>query len=181
MTIHSHVAMPDDEDHPDNAVDYNQSSEDEQVLEEQGPTLEMNPEMALTVNPVPKLSANGKDKKETAASRSSVVSAERKAVLDHSDILRMTSDKNYKFIRSLGNHKPQQAGFKNSIYNFDEELDGYTSPGGTVRMTKGVANGLHSACRRSPEHSPLEGATRGLRASYNASRGASQKTAGGIR
>jgi hypothetical protein len=52
----------------------------------------------------------------------------------------MTSDKNYKFIRSLGNHEPQQEGFKNSIYNFDEELDGYTSPGGTVRMTKGVAN-----------------------------------------
>ncbi len=58
-----------------------------------------------------------------------MVSAERKAVLDHADILRMTSDKNYKFIRSLGNHEPQQAGLENSIYNFDEELDGYTSPG----------------------------------------------------
>jgi hypothetical protein len=100
----------------------------------------MNPEMVITVSPVPKPSANGKDKEESSTPRNSVVSAERKAVLDHSDILRMTSDKNYKFIRSLGNHEPQQAGFKNSIYNFDEELDGYTSPGGTVRMTKGVAN-----------------------------------------
>jgi hypothetical protein len=76
----THVAMPDDEDHPDNAVDYNQSSEDEQVLEEQGPTLEMNPEMALTMNPVPKPSASYKNKEEAAAPRNSVVSAERKAV-----------------------------------------------------------------------------------------------------
>ncbi len=92
----------------------------------------MDPEKAIGVNPVPKPSANGKGKEEATAPKSSVVPAERKAFLDHSDILRMTSDKNYKFIRSLGNHEPQQAGFKNSIYNFDEELDDYTSPGGTV-------------------------------------------------
>jgi hypothetical protein len=96
--------------------------------------------MALAEDTMPKPSANGRGKEEATAPKSSVVSAERKAVLDHSDILRMTSDKNDKFIRSLGNHEPQQAGFKNSIHNFDDELDGYTSPCGTVRMTKGVTN-----------------------------------------
>jgi hypothetical protein len=121
-------------------VDYNQSSEDEQLLEGQGPTLEMNPAEVLMVSPVPKPNANGKGKEESSVTRNGVVPAERKAVLDHSDILRMTSDRNYKFIRSQSDHKPQQAGFKNSIYNFDDELEGYTSPGGTVRMTKGVAN-----------------------------------------
>jgi hypothetical protein len=136
-----HAALSEDENHPNNAVDYNpNSSEDEHVLEEQGPALELKPEMALTISPLPKPSAIGRDKGEAAAPRNSVVSAERKAVLDHSDILRMTSDKNYKFIRSMGNHEPQQAGLENSIYYFDKELDGYTSPGGTVRMTKGVAN-----------------------------------------
>ncbi len=135
-----HEVMSDDENHPNNAVDYNQSSEDEHVLEGHGPTLEMNPKVARTVGPVPEPSANRKGKEESSASRISVVPAERKAVLDHSDILRMTSDRNYKFIRSLSDHEPQQAGFKNSIYNFDDELEGYTSPGGTVRMTKGVAN-----------------------------------------
>jgi hypothetical protein len=123
-----------------NAVDYNQSSEDEQLLEGHGPSLELNPEVAHPEGPVPERSANRKGKEEEPASRVSVVPVERKAVLDHSDILRMTSDKNYKFIRALSDHEQQPAGFINSIYNFDDELDGYTSPGGTVRMTKGVAN-----------------------------------------
>ncbi len=35
----THEAMPDDENHPNNAVEYFQSSEDEQLLEEHGPTL----------------------------------------------------------------------------------------------------------------------------------------------
>jgi hypothetical protein len=73
----THVTMPDDEDHPDNAVDYNQSSEDEQLLEEQGPTLELNPGKALAKDTMPKPTANGRGKEESAAPKSSVVSAER--------------------------------------------------------------------------------------------------------
>jgi hypothetical protein len=49
---------------------------------------------AITSNPMPEPSAIGKGKEEKSAPRSSMVSTERKAVLDHSDILRMTSDKN---------------------------------------------------------------------------------------
>jgi hypothetical protein len=76
----------------------------------------------------------------------------------------MTSDKNYKFIRALSDHEQQPAGFINSIYNFDDELDGYTSPGGTVRMTKGVANVVFIAlaAEAPTEHSPVEGETRSL-------------------
>jgi hypothetical protein len=63
-----------------------------------------------------------------------------KAVLNHLDVLRSTTNKHYKFIKSIGNHEPQPVGLERDIYNFDEELDGYTSPGGTVKMTKGVAS-----------------------------------------
>jgi hypothetical protein len=132
------IRTPIDEDHPNNAVDYNSPSEDEQALEDLGPTLERDQEVVLTSVAVPEPSFKGKE--EAPPSRNSVEPVERKAVLGHSDILRMTSDKNYKFIRALSDHEQQPAGFINSIYNFDDELDGYTSPGGTVRMTKGVAN-----------------------------------------
>ena len=73
----THVTMPDDEDHPDNAVDYNQSSEDEQLLEEQGPTLELNPGKALAKDTMPKPSANGRGREESAAPKRRLVSAER--------------------------------------------------------------------------------------------------------
>ncbi len=133
--------MQTEEEDPNDAVDYNpDSSDEERSLEDHRLALESQPEMALTVSTLATPSAIASNKEEAATTRDSVVPAGRRAVLDHSDILRMTSDKNYKFIKSIGNHEPQQPELASNIYNFDEELDGYTSPGGTVRMTKGVAS-----------------------------------------
>ncbi len=93
---------------------------------------------------------------------------ERKDDLNHSDVLRLTTSKQFKIINSLSHHEPQQTGLEGDIYNFDDELEGYTSPDGTVRMTKGVVSVVFiaiAATRGSQPASP-KGKARGVRVSH---------------
>jgi hypothetical protein len=47
----------------------------------------------------------------------------------------LTATKQIKLHTSILDHTQQQAGLEEDIYNYDE-LDGYTSTGGTIRMDK---------------------------------------------
>jgi hypothetical protein len=123
-----HVALS-EEDDPDNAVDYDPDSTEEE-------------DSSDDAHAAPN-EASSRKQEACSQENSSALATHappKRAVLDHSDIVRLTTDKHYKFINSLGNHEPQPAGLERKIYNFDEELDDYTSLGGTVRMTKGVAS-----------------------------------------
>jgi hypothetical protein len=50
----------------------------------------------------------------------------------------LAATKQIKLHTSILDHTQQQAGLEEDIYNY-EELDGYTSPGGTIRMDKKLA------------------------------------------
>jgi hypothetical protein len=48
-------------------------------------------------------------------------------------MLDLAATKQIRLRTSLLNHTQQQAGLEEDVYSYDE-LDGYTSPGGTIRM-----------------------------------------------
>jgi hypothetical protein len=50
-------------------------------------------------------------------------------------MLDLAATKQIRLRTSLLDHTQQQAGLEDDVYRYDE-LDGYTSPGGTIRMDK---------------------------------------------
>jgi hypothetical protein len=64
-------------------------------------------------------------------------SAKRSAVLTQAIMMDLAATKQIRLHTSLLHPTQQQAGLED-IYNYDE-LDGYTSPGGTIRMDKKLA------------------------------------------
>jgi hypothetical protein len=64
--------------------------------------------------------------------------AKRNAVLTQAIMLDLAATKQIRLHTPLLDHTQQQAGLQEDIYDYDE-LDGYTSPGGTIRMDKKLA------------------------------------------
>jgi vacuolar-type H+-ATPase subunit H len=69
--------------------------------------------------------------------------ATRNAVLTQAIVLDMAANKQIKLRTSILDNTQQQTGLED-IYNY-EELDGYTSPGGSIRMDKSLATVLFIA------------------------------------
>jgi hypothetical protein len=85
---------------------------------------------------------NGKDESEPDArlvvGAGATTIAKRNQVLTQAIMLDLAAAKQIRLRTSLLDHTQQQAGLEEDIYNYDE-LDGYTSPGGTIRMDKKLA------------------------------------------
>ncbi len=63
--------------------------------------------------------------------------AKRSAVLTQAIMLDLAATKQIRLHTPLLDHTQQQAGLQEDIYDYDE-LDGYTSPGGRIRMDKSL-------------------------------------------
>jgi hypothetical protein len=140
------------EDERNHDVDYNDDSSNEDggaTLEssalpsEDNITQHNNPAISQNKPPTTVVQArNVKDESEPDArlvvGAGATTIAKRNQVLTQAIMLDLAATKQIRLRTSLLDHTQQQAGLEEDVYNYDE-LDGYTSPGGTIRIDKKLA------------------------------------------
>jgi hypothetical protein len=85
---------------------------------------------------------NGKDEADPDArlvvGAGATTTAKRNHILTQAIMLDLAATKQIRLRTYVLDHTQQQVGLEEDVYNYDE-LDGYTSPGGTIRMDKKLA------------------------------------------
>ncbi len=124
------------EEHNDD-VDYAEDSPNED-----GGTVLESPAVSSEDNNPAIIQNNRKEEAEPEArlimGAGATIIAKRNAVLTQAIMLDLAATKQIRLHTPLLDHTQQQAGLQEDIYDYDE-LDGYTSLGGTIRMDKKLA------------------------------------------
>jgi hypothetical protein len=124
------------EEHNHN-VDYTEDSPNED-----GGTLLESPAVSSEGNNPAIVQNNGKEEAEPEArlimGAGATTIVKRNTVLTQTIMLDLAATKQIRLHTPLLDQTQQQAGLQEDIYDYDE-LDGYTSPGGTIRMDKKLA------------------------------------------
>jgi hypothetical protein len=119
-------------------VDYNEdSSNDEGAPQNDGIITLESPTGLIADQKKPSDTVKGEAEPEAITNVGAGTIAKRNAVLTQAIVLDLAATKQIKLHTSILDQTQQQAGLEH-IYNY-EELDGYTSPGGMIRMNKSLA------------------------------------------
>jgi hypothetical protein len=112
-------------------------SSEESIIQNNNPAISQNNSPTTVVQ-----AKNGKDEAEPEArlvmGAGATTIAKRNQVLTQAIMLDLAATKQIRLRTSVLDHTQQQVGLEEDVYNYDE-LDGYTSPGGTIRMDKKLA------------------------------------------
>jgi hypothetical protein len=142
---HNHdVDYTDDSPNEDGgtALESSALSSEENIIQNNNPAISQNNPPTTVVQAKHENSRNGKDEAEPQAmlvmGAGATTIAKRNQVLTQAIMLDLAATKQIRLRTSLLDHTQQQAGLEEDVYNYDE-LDGYTSPGGTIRMDKKLA------------------------------------------
>jgi hypothetical protein len=150
--LHAHAPYSAFEDESNHDVDYNDDSPNEEgstplerpalSSEDKNPTIIQNNLPTTVVQAKHESEGNGKGEAEPEArlvmGAGATTIAKRSQVLTQAIMLDLAATKQIRLRTSLLDHTQQQAGLEEDVYSYDE-LDGYTSPGGTIRMDKKLA------------------------------------------
>jgi hypothetical protein len=140
------------EDERNHDVDYNDDSPNEEgstplerpalSSEDNNPAIIQNNLPTTVVQAKHESEGNGKGEAEPEArlvmGAGATTIAKRNQVLTQDIMLDLAATKQIRVRTSVLDHAQQQAGLEEDVYSYDE-LDGYTSPGGTIRMDKKLA------------------------------------------
>jgi hypothetical protein len=112
-------------------------SSEENIIQNNNPAISQNNPPTTVVQ-----AKNGKDEAEPEArlvmGAGATTIAKRNQVLTQAIMLDLAATKQIRLRTSVLDHTQQQVGLEEDVYNYDE-LDGYTSPGETIRMDKKLA------------------------------------------
>jgi hypothetical protein len=121
------------------ALESSALSSEENIIPNNNPVISQNNPPTTVVQAKHESEGNGKGEAEPEArlvvGGGATTIAKRNQVLTQAIMLDLAATKQIRLRTSLLDHTQQQAGLEDDVYRYDE-LDGYTSPGGTIRMDK---------------------------------------------